>query len=70
LQACSPRIVKEYKNSGWKFIKRALNEAGYVEELSGLAEVHRAAEKAAADVEWDEDDDDNEDDNEGDGEIV
>jgi ubiquitin-like modifier-activating enzyme ATG7 len=53
--ACSPKIVDEYKRSGWEFIKRALSEKDYVTELSGLAEVQRAAEAAANDVEWDSD---------------
>ena len=37
--ACSGSIVDEYKAKGWDFVQRALNEAGYVEELSGLKEV-------------------------------
>jgi ubiquitin-like modifier-activating enzyme ATG7 len=37
--ACSDRVVSAYKKDGWEFVKRALNEKGYVEELSGLAEV-------------------------------
>lgn len=37
--ACSDSIVHEYKEQGWGFVQRALNEAGYVEELSGLKEV-------------------------------
>lgn len=37
--ACSPRILEAYRTNGWEFVKRALNEKGYVEELSGLAEV-------------------------------
>src|SRR6187402_2816469 len=51
--ACSPNIVEEYKRSGWEFIKRALTEKDYITELSRLAEVQRAAEAAADDVEWD-----------------
>ncbi len=51
--ACSPKIVDEYKRSGWEFIKRALTEKDYITELSGLAEVQRAAEAAAGDVDWD-----------------
>ncbi|KAL9011750.1 MAG: hypothetical protein Q9173_003433 [Seirophora scorigena] len=38
--ACSSRITGAYKLGGWQFVKRALNEKGYVEELSGLAEVN------------------------------
>lgn len=37
--ACSDRIVTAYTDQGWDFVKRALNEADYVAELSGLAEV-------------------------------
>lgn len=53
--ACSPKIVDEYKKSGWEFIKKALTEKDYITELSGLAEVQRAAEAAAAggDLDWD-----------------
>ena len=37
--ACSERILGAYKQHGFDFVRRALNEKGYVEELSGLAEV-------------------------------
>ncbi|KAL8772192.1 MAG: hypothetical protein Q9209_002627 [Squamulea sp. 1 TL-2023] len=37
--ACSTRIVGAYNADGWQFVKKALNEKGYVEDLSGLAEV-------------------------------
>ena len=37
--ACSDKITEAYKKDSWGFVKRALNEKGYVEELSGLAEV-------------------------------
>jgi ubiquitin-like modifier-activating enzyme ATG7 len=53
--ACSPKVVDAYKSGGWDFIRRALTEKDYVAELSGLAEVQRAAEAAASDVEWDSD---------------
>ncbi|KAL8840935.1 MAG: hypothetical protein Q9170_001128 [Blastenia crenularia] len=38
--ACSSRVIQAYRSDGWHFIKRALNEKGYVEQLSGLAEVN------------------------------
>ena len=41
--ACSPAIIKEYRVQGWEFVKRALNQKGYVEEVSGLLEVQRRA---------------------------
>ena len=37
--ACSERVVDAYNEHGWEFVKRARNERGFVEELSGLAEV-------------------------------
>ena len=67
--ACSPKIVEAYKKSGWEFIKKALTEKDYVTELSGLAEVQRAAEAAANDVEWDSEEG-NMDGDEGEGELL
>ena len=37
--ACSDRITEAYAAEGWQFVKKALNQKGFVEELSGLAEV-------------------------------
>ncbi|WPH05060.1 Hypothetical protein R9X50_00795900 [Acrodontium crateriforme] len=65
--ACSPKILEAYRNDGWDFVKKALNEKGYVEEVSGLAEVQRRAEEMDADVEWDEEDND---DGSGEGELI
>ncbi|KAI4193613.1 MAG: hypothetical protein LQ350_008228 [Teloschistes chrysophthalmus] len=62
--ACSPQIIDAYEADGWQFVKRALNEKDYVEELSGLAEVHRTAEKALAEIEFSDDDDGTHDDEE------
>ncbi|KAK7533378.1 uncharacterized protein J3D65DRAFT_635272 [Phyllosticta citribraziliensis] len=66
--ACSDRIVDRYKAEGWDFVKRALNQKGWVEEVSGLAEVQRRAEELERDgmVEWS----DSEDDGEGEGELI
>ncbi|BDD63806.1 Autophagy protein 7 [Monascus purpureus] len=52
--ACSDAVTNAYRKDRWDFVQRALNESGYVEELSGLKEVQLAAEATAADVEWDE----------------
>ena len=38
--ACSNKIIDAYKDGRWAFVRRAINEKGYVEELSGLEEVH------------------------------
>ncbi|KAI9675620.1 MAG: Autophagy protein 7 [Caeruleum heppii] len=66
--ACSDKVVGRYRKEGWGFVKRALGEEGFVEEVSGLAEIQRKAEEAAKDVEWDSEEGDVED--EGDGEMV
>ncbi|KAE8384341.1 hypothetical protein BDV23DRAFT_177139 [Aspergillus alliaceus] len=52
--ACSDKIVDTYKEKGWDFVHKALNESGYVEDLSGLKEVQSTAEASAADIEWDD----------------
>lgn len=49
--ACSPAVLAAYERDGWSFVKRALNEKGFVEEISGLAEVQRLADEAAARME-------------------
>ncbi|CAG8957483.1 hypothetical protein HYFRA_00011465 [Hymenoscyphus fraxineus] len=64
--ACSPKIVNEYRRNGWEFVKRALSDATYVTELSGLAEVQRAAEAAADNLDWDSEPDMDE----GEGELL
>lgn len=63
--ACSSKVVDAYKQDGWDFVKRALTEKDYVAELSGLAEVQRAAEAAAGDVDWDSEDEGSGGDGEG-----
>jgi ubiquitin-like modifier-activating enzyme ATG7 len=64
--ACSDSILDAYKKDGWSFIQKALFEKGYVEEVSGLAEVQRLAEEAEGDVDWHSE----EEAEEGDGELL
>jgi ubiquitin-like modifier-activating enzyme ATG7 len=54
--ACSDTVLAAYNEDPWGFVQRALNERGWVEEMSGLKEVQRRADEAAEDVEWDEED--------------
>ena len=54
--ACSSTVLAHYATDPWAFVRRALNEKGWVEEMSGLAEVQRKADEAEADVDWDEED--------------
>ncbi|KAK3062222.1 Autophagy protein 7, partial [Coniosporium uncinatum] len=68
--ACSDGIVGRYKSGGWEFVKRAINESGWVEEISGLAEVQRRAAEAEKDVDWDEEDEDAGFEEEGEGEMI
>jgi ubiquitin-like modifier-activating enzyme ATG7 len=65
--ACSDKVLDLYENDSWGFVKRALNEKGYVEEVSGLAEVQRLADEAAEGLEWD---DEGELEDEGEGELL
>lgn len=56
--ACSKNIIAAYNEGGWEFAKRALCEKGYVDEVSGLAEVQRRAEEVEKAMDWGYDDDD------------
>lgn len=56
--ACSPTIVAAYRKDGWDFVKKAISEKGFVEEISGLAEVQRKAEEAERAMMMDDDEDD------------
>ncbi|KAK3067927.1 Autophagy protein 7, partial [Teratosphaeriaceae sp. CCFEE 6253] len=63
--ACSPAILEAYEGEGWAFVKRAISERGYVEEISGLAEVQRKADEAEKEMEsWSEGEE------EGEGELI
>lgn len=67
--ACSPKILDAYRQDGWGFVKKALEEKDYVAELSGLADVQRRAEEMAEDVDWEEDDEDVAEED-GEGELI
>ena len=41
--ACSDKITGAFKSEGWQFVRKALNEKGFVEDLSGLAEVRNVS---------------------------
>jgi ubiquitin-like modifier-activating enzyme ATG7 len=55
--ACSKPIVDSYRSDGWEFVKKALESRDYVAELSGLAEVQRRAEAAAAELDLSDEED-------------
>jgi ubiquitin-like modifier-activating enzyme ATG7 len=50
-------VLKSYEENPWAFVERALNEKGWVEEMSGLKEVQRKADKAAAEMELEDEED-------------
>lgn len=52
--ACSDKVVEAYKTEGWEFVKKALADRSYVEEVSGLAQMKREAEQAGWDDEAEE----------------
>jgi ubiquitin-like modifier-activating enzyme ATG7 len=58
--ACSDAVVRAFEKDGWAFLRRALAEKGFVEQVSGLAEVQRRAEELDADVDWEGEDEDGE----------
>lgn len=37
---CSKSIIDEYKSNGFKFLLKVFNEPGYLEEISGLKQLH------------------------------
>jgi ubiquitin-like modifier-activating enzyme ATG7 len=41
--ACSAAVLQQYASDGWGFILRVLQQPGELEELTGLAELHRQA---------------------------
>ncbi|KAI9206057.1 uncharacterized protein BJ171DRAFT_580131 [Polychytrium aggregatum] len=53
--ACSPTVLAEYQNDGYQFLLKAFNTPKYLEQITGLADLHQQTE--AADVDWIEDDD-------------
>ena len=50
-------MLEAYNKDPWEFVSRALNERGWVEEMSGLKEVQRRADEAAADMDFEEEED-------------
>ncbi|KAJ1547707.1 Autophagy protein 7 [Nowakowskiella sp. JEL0078] len=54
--ACSPVILQNYKNEGFEFLFQAFNSSTYLEDLTGLSEMHKQTDDA--DLDWDEDMDD------------
>jgi ubiquitin-like modifier-activating enzyme ATG7 len=41
--ACSPAVLQQYRSQGWGFVRQVLSQPSLLEELTGLAELHRQA---------------------------
>ncbi|KAJ1554579.1 hypothetical protein HK405_004642, partial [Cladochytrium tenue] len=52
-------VLSAYKTEGYVFVNRALEDPKFLEELTGLSELHKDTE--AADVDWLEEDEEGED---------
>lgn len=51
--ACSEPIVEAWRSGSWEFVKRALNDSSFVNEISGLAEIQSKTEALVMDSDWD-----------------
>jgi ubiquitin-like modifier-activating enzyme ATG7 len=53
--ACSPAVLQQYRSQGWGFVQQVLSQPSLLEELTGLAELHKqAAAMALTDSEGEE----------------
>ena len=66
--ACSEVVIKEYEREGWEFVKKALGNREWLEEMCGLKEVQRRGEEMAKELDLSDDEEFGED--EGEGELV
>ncbi|KOG99232.1 Atg7p [Saccharomyces eubayanus] len=57
--ACSPKVIEAFTESEWEFVKKALNDPLYLEEISGLTLIKQEVEQLGNDVfEWEGDESD------------
>jgi len=52
--ACSKIVIDEYQKNGIEFIQKVISSPNYLEELTGLADLHKEGELLNCD--WDDDD--------------
>ncbi|VEU20975.1 DEKNAAC101884 [Brettanomyces naardenensis] len=48
--ACSIKVLEEFNKDGWEFVKKALDDPKYLEDLVGLTQIHEDAENAALEI--------------------
>ena len=46
--ACSPIVLKRYKKEGMEFVVQALKSPNFLEELTGLADLHKASDSISS----------------------
>ncbi|XP_043220983.1 ubiquitin-like modifier-activating enzyme ATG7 [Amphibalanus amphitrite] len=56
--ACSSKVLEQYREHGTEFLLKAFNQSSYLEDLTGLTELHRLTEAAEL---WELDDGDADD---------
>ena len=54
---CSEAVVKAYEEQGWGFVREVLEKPGVLEELTGLAELHRQMQLMVDDCDFEEEED-------------
>jgi len=54
--ACSDQIVKAYSTQGFAFLLKAFNEPKFLEDVTGLTELHKETEAVTDAWEGEEDD--------------
>ena len=55
--ACSDTVVDGYREGGYRFLLQAFNGGSYLEDLTGLTELHKEAEAALESVDFFDDED-------------
>ncbi|WOO77789.1 Ubiquitin-like modifier-activating enzyme ATG7 [Vanrija pseudolonga] len=55
--ACSATVVKAYQEQGFSFLRRAFNETGFLESVTGLDKLYAESEAILDSVDWEEDSD-------------
>ncbi|XP_010494767.1 PREDICTED: ubiquitin-like modifier-activating enzyme atg7 [Camelina sativa] len=66
--ACSETVISEYRERGNSFLLEAINHPTYLEDLTGLTELKKAAN--SFNLDWEDDDTDDDDDDDDDVAVV
>lgn len=51
------QVVKAYQEQGFSFLRRAFNETGFLESVTGLDKLYAETEAILDSVDWEEDSD-------------